>query len=382
MAIVYKVIDADYKSINEGKRVLWHKVSAEIRDRMGDVIRIDGLDTSNFQKKPGVLYGHNYTGLDPVPVIGANLGFERRGKFLYAGTRFLNPEKDKLSAKLGDLVNDLWTLNKMNLMGWSVGFIPLETASLKENGKVVGQDYKRSELLEYSNVIIPANQEAVNDAMRKGIVTPMLKEFGGGLRSVSEDEIRFANSGKVGPEGRREIRALYEKSLAERLRTERLRAKANQILPAGERFKFRYKFVGENELSEYRLREAYKVLQYCREKLKLPDLKLSWIVAVREEDAYGIAFDTPIGGCASKASTIHIRADIPLNDIKFAIAHEAHHLWFGRTYGKTYPIEGEQEMWEQTANAFAEIVLLELIEKEFEAQANRETLSLWHMSRR
>lgn len=169
--------DIDIREISEKTRTIWHRISKEVKDRMGDIVRIDGIDTRNFRKKPTVLYGHNYAGLDPIPVIGSNIGFRKEGKSYYAGTRFLNPEEEKLSGKLADLANDAWVLSRMKLMGWSIGFIPKETVPLKEKVEgtdeevTTGLDFKKSELLEYSLVIIPANQDAVNDAIGKGLVT-------------------------------------------------------------------------------------------------------------------------------------------------------------------------------------------------------------------
>ncbi|MCK4648693.1 HK97 family phage prohead protease [bacterium] len=172
--IIKTIEEPEIKEIDEKKRIIWHKISVEKKDRMGDIVRIDGIDTRNFRKKPAVLYGHMYGGLDPLPVIGENVGFKKDGKKLYAGTKFLDPEKDSISGKLADLANDLWILNKKRLMGWSVGFMEVETADLKEGDKVVGLDFKKSELLEYSNVIIPANQDAINDEIKTGTVKKSL----------------------------------------------------------------------------------------------------------------------------------------------------------------------------------------------------------------
>jgi len=169
-----KTIEPEIKEIDEKERVIWHKISRETIDRMGDIVRIDGIDKSNFKKKPAVLYGHRYGDLDPLPVIGENIGFKQTGKTLYAGTKFLPP--DGLSEKLGDLISDLWILNKKNLLGWSVGFIVKEVEEMKDKqGHFTGLDFKKTELLEYSNVIIPAHQDAINDAMNAGTVS---KSFG------------------------------------------------------------------------------------------------------------------------------------------------------------------------------------------------------------
>ena len=158
----------EVRSWDPKKRILWHKISSENKDRMGDIVRIDGLKTKNFRKKPGVLYGHNYSGLDPVPVIGGNVGFKKEKPILWAGTKFL--DERAVSPKLSDLVSDLIVLNNLGLVGWSIGFKALKVEKITDKeGKWIGYDFVESELLEYSNVIIPANQDAVNNAISKGI---------------------------------------------------------------------------------------------------------------------------------------------------------------------------------------------------------------------
>jgi len=174
--------ELEIKSIDEKKRIIWHKITKEVADRMGDIVRIDGMDLKRFKKKPGVLYGHNYAGLDPIPVIARNVGFKQEGKALYAGTQFLPTTETEPSQKLRDLINDNWMLHKMKLMGWSVGFIPKAKEEIEQDGKLVGYDYKESELLEYSSVIIPAHQDAINDAIEKGLISK------GIVSSLSKEE--------------------------------------------------------------------------------------------------------------------------------------------------------------------------------------------------
>lgn len=167
--------ELEIKSIDEKKRIIWHKITKEVTDRLGDIVRIDGMDFKNFKKKPAVLYGHKYGGFfeaaNPVPVIGKNIGFKKEGKALYAGTQFLPVSETEPSQPLKDLINDNWMLHKMKLLGWSIGIIPRVTEKIEKDDKFLGYDYKESELLEYSSVIIPANQEAVNDAFQKGLIS-------------------------------------------------------------------------------------------------------------------------------------------------------------------------------------------------------------------
>lgn len=172
--------DLEIKSIDEKKRTIWHKITKEVTDRMGDIVRIDGMDFKSFKKKPAVLYGHKYGGFfeaaNPIPVIGKNIGFKREGKALYAGTQFLPVSETEPSQPLKDLINDNWMLHKMKLLGWSIGFIPRVTEKIEKDDKFLGYDYKESELLEYSSVIIPAHQDAVNDAFSKGLITKTMAE--------------------------------------------------------------------------------------------------------------------------------------------------------------------------------------------------------------
>jgi len=176
--ITKTIVDTEIKEIDEKSRTIWHKITKETKDRMGDIIRIDGIDTKDFKKKPTVLYGHSYSGLDPLPVVGKNKGFKKEGKSLYAGTSFLMDEG--LSQKLKDLVNDLWILAKEKLIGWSVGFIPKKTEDIVEGDHLVGFDFKEIELLEYSAVLLPAHQDAVMDMVKGGQVSQAItKAFDG-----------------------------------------------------------------------------------------------------------------------------------------------------------------------------------------------------------
>jgi HK97 family phage major capsid protein len=161
--------DAQIKSIDEKERVIWHPITREVPDRYGDIVRVDGMDASEFARKPAVLYGHDYQGKNPVTIIGENIGFKVEGGVIYAGTRFLATEG--LSQPLADLINDNWLLQTKKLMGWSIGFIPTEMAEILDGGKFKGYDFKKWKLLEYSSVIIPAHQDAVNDSIAKGIIS-------------------------------------------------------------------------------------------------------------------------------------------------------------------------------------------------------------------
>lgn len=187
--------DLEIKSIDEGTRTIWHRISREVKDRMGDIVRLAGGDFSDFAKKPAVLYGHDYTGKTPISVIAENVGFKIEGDALWAGTRFLDTGVPGMSQALRDLVNDNWILHKQKLLGWSVGFLPTEApeAIKDDKGQIIGYDFKKWSLLEYSSVVIPAHQDAINDCLRKGILSESF------LNTLPED-MKTAAVGIVGEE--------------------------------------------------------------------------------------------------------------------------------------------------------------------------------------
>jgi len=301
---VFKEAGPEIKSIDEEKRTIWHKITSEARDRMGDIVRIDGLDTTAFRRKPAVLYGHDYRSMSPVPVIGENVGFMRDGQALYAGTKFLGP--GEVSRPLADLVNDLWTLNKKKLMGWSVGFIPLEPPkNIVEGGRVTGQEYTRTELLEYSNVIIPANAEAVNDAITRGLVSKALAGY----------ESRLAPEGPV----------------------------------------YYYKLVDEREVDKARVKEANETLICCMRQLQIQRLDVAWF-EVCDAGAPGAKVLGPKRGKAfvlvggGRDPMVHLRSDLNLFDVRFAAAHELHHTWLER---QAWPEAHKIAIRESAADAYA-----------------------------
>ena len=169
--------DLEIKSIDEKTRTIWHPITREVADRMGDIVRIDGGMFDEFRKKPAVLYGHDYRSMNPIPVIGENIGFEKDGDKLYAGTTFLPVATPNMSQGLKDLINDNWLLHAKKLLGWSIGFIPVDWDKVMEKDEFMGYEFKTWKLLEYSSVIIPAHQDAVNDTLKRGLISGAVVKF-------------------------------------------------------------------------------------------------------------------------------------------------------------------------------------------------------------
>jgi hypothetical protein len=315
---VFKTIEPEIRSMDESTRTIWHPVTREVKDRMGDIIEIDGLSLKNFKRKPSVLYGHDYVGKDPVPVVAENVGFRHEGDTLLAGTRFL--DSSRVSAKLGNLINDLWYLNTKKLVGWSVGFVPnmdkAENIS-DASGRVTGRRFKEAELLEYSNVIIPAHQDAVNAGIAKGILSegsgPSF--IGGVLFDVGEGKIYYC-------------RELTEPGSVAK---EKIDAAVDMVKYAG--WKMRLK--GPVELRWFRLAE--------------PDEPGAKILGPKPTRAFVLTGGEP---------QVWIRGGLSVGEVQFVTAHELHHVWFERQGWGDNP--EKEAIREGAADAFAFIVTHEV----------------------
>lgn len=146
-------------------------ISTESVDRGGDVLLGGGAVLENYFKNPIVLFGHNYWNVEAVvgralevePVPGS--GVRARWQFPPIGD---NPK--------ADIVHRLWAGEFLNAT--SVGFKPIEWSRRQdENGEDLarGWYFTSWELLEYSIVPVPANQDALRLAMKAfdaGLDTP------------------------------------------------------------------------------------------------------------------------------------------------------------------------------------------------------------------
>ena len=134
-------------------------------DRQGDSIIQSGWDTNNFKKNPVMLWAHDYSALPIAKATGVNV--DNRG--LVLDYEFAPAEGNPMAQQVKTLV-DGGFLNAV-----SVGFIPLE-----RNGSQI----TKMELLEVSFVPVPANPQALQLMMSKGITRETVEKF---FEAKSED---------------------------------------------------------------------------------------------------------------------------------------------------------------------------------------------------
>lgn len=133
-------------------------ISTRGRDRHGDILEPGGAQVASFLKNPVVLWAHEYRSLP----IGRATALTREGEALkadviFAGTPFA---REVYGLYAGGF-----------LKGWSVGFLPLEWEVMEDaQGRFNGYHVKSWELMELSAVPVPANPEALTEALGKGLV--------------------------------------------------------------------------------------------------------------------------------------------------------------------------------------------------------------------
>lgn len=156
-----KTYSAEIKRVDSEKYEVDAVVSSESRDRDGDVIRSSGWDLSDFQKNPVLVADHNY-GIESQ--IGEWKDMEVRGRKLRGTARYYVGE--------GNSKAD-WAFNlaKHGRAAFSVGFQPdMDSAKQMDDG---GIEFRNQSLLEVSQVVIPANAEALQRMKSKTLVDPV-----------------------------------------------------------------------------------------------------------------------------------------------------------------------------------------------------------------
>ena len=146
------------------ERTVRFKISSEVVDRDGDVLIAKGCDFENFKKNPQFLGFHNQH--DYPLGIPKNWGVE--GKSVYCDVYFptiqelsSNPAEASEKAKLVDFTYHCYKTGMLNAV--SVGFIAKDIVPNKETGGFIINEW---ELLEFSAVAVPANQEAIAQAVK------------------------------------------------------------------------------------------------------------------------------------------------------------------------------------------------------------------------
>lgn len=176
-----------------GDRTVRFTISKEVVDRDGDILRASGVDFTNYMKNPVFLSFHNSREFP----LGKVTKFWVEGNSVKADVYFptieelsSNPDQASEKAKLVDFTYHCYKTGMLNAV--SVGFIPLEWVETEN-----GFDILKWELLEFSAVAVPANQDAIAEAVKsfgdefaKGLVSEPMEKSG---RRVSAETREILN---------------------------------------------------------------------------------------------------------------------------------------------------------------------------------------------
>lgn len=145
-----------------GERRVLFTISREVVDRDGDILRANGIDLTNYSKNMVFLGFHNSRDFPLGKVEKVWVEGDRVKAIVYFPTveeLSSNPEQASEKAKLVDFTYHCYKTGMLNAV--SVGFIPLEWIETEN-----GFDILKWELLEFSAVAVPANQDAIAEAVK------------------------------------------------------------------------------------------------------------------------------------------------------------------------------------------------------------------------
>ena len=160
------------KTEDLGERRVLFTISAEVIDRDGDILRADGVDLTNYEKNKVFLGFHNTRDFPLGKTERVWVEPKKVKAIVYFPTveeLSTDPVQASEKARLCDFCYCCYKTGMLNAV--SVGFIPIEWKETKD-----GWDILKWELLEFSAVAVPANQDAIAEAV-KSFGKDFAKEF-------------------------------------------------------------------------------------------------------------------------------------------------------------------------------------------------------------
>jgi len=152
-------------------------ITTDSVDRDGEVVIPAGMNSRDYERNPVLLYEH-----DVKQPIGKMMKMKRGDRSIEAEFALAPRPDNHVGEWFPDTVASLMEFGALNTM--SIGFLGLESrpaskADSERYGTGVRRVYGKWKLLEVSVVSVPANQDAIVTAVRKGLVTrDAAKAFG------------------------------------------------------------------------------------------------------------------------------------------------------------------------------------------------------------
>lgn len=149
MASFEKVFENEDKTGISDKTKYVFVGSSEVVDRDGDVVKLDGIDYTNFKSNPVVLWAHDASSLPIGKVVGIKRDVANKKEYfeiVFGNTSFAKDVESLVASGM--------------IKATSIGFM---IKDWDYNEKLDAFEFTETEMLEISLCTIPANQEAVMD---------------------------------------------------------------------------------------------------------------------------------------------------------------------------------------------------------------------------
>lgn len=195
------------KDTDESERLAHNIITRREKDRVGDVVEPRGIDMSSYKKNPVVFFNHL-----PMLLVGTSINQKKMSDHVIATTKF--HELTREAVDVGNMV-----LGKI-LKGVSIGFIPTKITELPKEfaageDEIAGGHIRKSELLEYSHVSIPAVRGALTTAVERhtaksAVIHYLLQKS---LEAGADEQTPIWSPGISLPEIKKEIPSAHEVSL-------------------------------------------------------------------------------------------------------------------------------------------------------------------------
>ena len=131
-------------------------ISTETIDRHGDIVKASGINIDRYMKHPVLLSSHRYDDLRKQ--IGIVKELRREGKKWVAKYQYFAGEGNE-EADWG------YKLSQKGIAAFSIGFIPKNWDMEENEDGEVKRVFKEVELIEISQVLIPANPDAIQKSL-------------------------------------------------------------------------------------------------------------------------------------------------------------------------------------------------------------------------
>lgn len=175
--IIKKAFASEIKSVDKENYTVHAIVSDDSIDRYNEVIKSGAWkDLSHYKEHPVLVSSHNYGSLNNQIGIAEAVWVEDNK--LHAKFKYFVGEGNN-EADWG------FKLAQKGAAAFSVGFIPLKHENEEIEGKNV-KTYIEVELLEISQVLIPANAQALQKGLKSD--DPVLKLVARGIKSVMNED--------------------------------------------------------------------------------------------------------------------------------------------------------------------------------------------------